>query len=182
MFSIIYLPSWLSWDLVFIFLWLTKSILCPLHFISKHSLTSLALLENRNCNLETPKLPVARRLFHILLFVLNSSTTWMPIVGLDCQSLPCGVFCAYLVGYFVGIGCSTYHPGNDSPLWNLIIITIINIIIVIIITTIITIIIIIIIIIITFITITTIINFFNVHNQNMQIMCIVKNSHLQQAC
>ena len=29
---------------------------------------------------------------------------------------------------------------------------------------------------------TTIINLFNVDNQNMQIMCIVKNSYLSQAC
>ena len=53
MFPIIYCPflfgcrrSWLRWDLVFMFLWLIKSVLWPLHFISKHSLTSLAFLEN----------------------------------------------------------------------------------------------------------------------------------------
>ena len=53
LFPIIYCPflfgcrrSWLRWDLVFIFLWLMKSTLWPLHFISKHSLISLAFLEN----------------------------------------------------------------------------------------------------------------------------------------
>ena len=138
-----------------------------LSFIGEPKLQSGNPETTRSTSLKAP----VSRLFPILLFVPNSSTTWRPIVGLDCRSLPCGIFCAYLVGYFVGIGCSTYHPGNESPLWNLIIITIINIIIVIII-------IIIIIIIITIITITTIINFFNVNNQNMQIMCIVKNSHL----
>ena len=53
MFPIIYCPflfgcrrSWLRWDLVFIFLWLMKSILWSLHFISKQSLTPLAFLEN----------------------------------------------------------------------------------------------------------------------------------------
>ena len=53
MFPIIYCPflfrcrrSWLRWDLMFIFLWLMKSILWLLHLISKHWLTLLAFLWN----------------------------------------------------------------------------------------------------------------------------------------
>ena len=53
MFPIIYCPflfgcrrSWLRWDLGFIFLWLMKSTLWPLHCTSRLSLISLPILEN----------------------------------------------------------------------------------------------------------------------------------------
>ena len=56
----------------------------------------------------------ASRILPILIFALKSSATWGPRAALDCH-VPCGILCKYRMLNFLN------HPGNDSPLWILII-------------------------------------------------------------